>query len=73
MKNLYLVFNIVKLTVIPKNPISGLQVLLLLGSIIIDCYDLRLRDKSKEEPYIEFTQENSIKSLTQNIYLIYSS
>jgi len=48
MKNLYLVFNIVKLTVIPKNLILGLQVLLLLDSIIIDCYDLRLRDKSKK-------------------------
>jgi len=36
------------------------------------CYNLRLSNKSEEEPCIEFIQDNLIKFLVQSIYLIYT-
>jgi len=39
---------------------------------ILWCYNSRLSDKSKEESYIGFIQENSIVFLVQCIYLIFA-
>jgi len=43
-----------------------------IDNIIQYCYNLRLSNKSKEKPCIEFTQENLMEFLVQYIYLIYT-